>query len=43
MIAHIVYNVLPEEYDNTIEILKRDLENTTPPNLEDIKERIQEK
>jgi hypothetical protein len=43
MIAHIVYNVLPKEYDNTLEILRKDLDRTQPPDLEDVKETIREK
>jgi hypothetical protein len=40
MISHILYNISPTEYDNTLEILKIQMEQASPPDLEDVKEKI---
>lgn len=39
MISHILYNISPTEYDNTLEILKIQMEQASPPDLEDVKEK----
>lgn len=43
MVAHIIYNILPPEYEGIIDILKSELEKTPSPTLEDVNEWIQEK
>jgi hypothetical protein len=40
MIGHIVYNVLPIEYDNTMGIIRASLKGNNPPDLEEVKEQI---